>query len=450
MSAPLAPSTLAVRDQTSLFTVLPAPHPSRQAIETEQLDKLRGLLDLIAASNPFYARKNAGVGLKRSIGSLEDFSRNFPFTTKEELMADQRRFTPYGTDLVYPLNSYTRCHQTSGSSGGTPLRWLDTAESWSRLLDHWSHIYRAAGVTHADRLFFAFSFGPFLGFWTAYEAALRQGSFCLPGGAMNSTARLRAILDHGITVLCATPTYAVRLGETAREEGIDLTAGHLKVIITAGEPGGSIPATRARLAALWPGARAFDHHGMTEVGPVSYECPAHPGVLHIIETSYLAEIIDPATHLPATPGQTGELVLTTLDRLASPLLRYRTGDLVKPRPEGVCACGRSEMALEGGILGRTDDMVVVRGVNIYPSAVEDIIRACEGVTEFQVTLAAQSPMLELSVTIEPSPECTDGPGLVQRLEQAFKTALALRVPVRTTAPGTLPRFEMKSKRWVRV
>lgn len=435
----------------ALLSVLPAAsHPTREVIRAEQLEKLQRLLALTETSNAFYRRKYAHLARPWVVESLGDFCERFPFTSKDELMADQRQSAPYGSDLAYPLELYTRCHQTSGSSGGVPLRWLDTAESWSRLLGHWSDIFRAAEVTHLDRLFFAFSFGPFLGFWTAYEAALRLGCFCLPGGGMGSTARLQAILDHGITVLCATPTYALWLGETARQEGIDLTRGRVKLIITAGEPGGSIPATRFRLTELWPGARVFDHHGMTEVGPVSYECPACPGTLHIIDQSYLAEVVDPATELPAAPGQTGELVLTTLDRVGSPLIRYRTGDVVRANAFGNCACGRQELALQGGIVGRTDDMVVVRGVNIFPSAVEDVIRGCGGVAEYQVTLDTRSPMLQLNVTIEPTPECSDERGLVHRLEQALQAAFTLRVPVRLTPPGTLPRFEMKARRWVRL
>jgi phenylacetate-CoA ligase len=447
MNACLAPPAASYRGTSPVFTRLPsAQFPARQMIRTEQLEKLRTLIDLIATSNLFYARKYAGIGVKRSIGSLEEFYQCFPFTTKAELLAVQRMFPPYGSNLVFPLNRYTRCHQTRGSTGGAPLLWLDTPESWSRLLAHWSQIYRAAEMTNVERLFFAFSFGPFLGAWTACEQALHQGCFCLTGAAMNQTTRLRAILGHGITVLCATPTYAVRLGETARQEGIDLSAGRVKLIITTGEPGGSIAATRARLAALWRGARIFDHYGLTEVGPVSYECPKQPGVLHIIESSYFAEEIDPITGMPSMPGRTGELVLTTLDRQGSPLLRYRTGDIVKPRAAGVCACGRHDLALEGGIVGRATDMVVVRGVHIYPSAVEDIIRACEGVAEYQVTLDTQSPMLELTVTVEPSSDCRDDSALVGRLESAF----ALRVPVQTAPAGALPRVEQEANRWIRV
>jgi phenylacetate-CoA ligase len=424
----------------------------RSAIASIQLAQLRALLAAILPANPFYRRKFEGTGLSPDLDSLAEFTRRAPFTFKQELVDDQRAQPPYGTNLTFSLEQYTRCHQTSGSSG-TPIRWLDTPQSWSWMLDNWERVHRAAGTTHRDHIYFAFSFGPFLGFWTAFESALRIGCLCLPGGGLNSVARLRAIIDNQATILCCTPTYAIRLAEVAAEEKIDLSASRVRTLSVAGEPGGSIPATRKRLEELWPGARIFDHHGMTEVGPVSFECPKRPGVLHIIESSYYAEVIDPATGKEIAAGQTGELVLTTLGRTGSPLLRYRTGDLVKPTclPSELhtqpCACGRFCLGLEGGILGRTDDMVVVRGVNVFPSAVEEVVRSCSGIAEYQARVSNVRSLAELSLQIEPTASCADVPGLVARLERMLEGAFALRVPVTAVPPGTLPRFESKAKRW---
>src|SRR5437879_3410850 len=328
-------------------------HPTRAAIEASQLEQLRSLVAELFPGNRFYCRKLSAAGITFDIASLQDFSDRFPFTTKTELAENQRAEPPFGTNLTYPLERYTRCHQTSGTSNA-PLRWLDTPESWEWMLESWTEVLRVAGIGAAARRYFAFSFGPFIGFWIAFESAARLGCLCVPGGGLSSAARVRAMLDLGITVLCSTPTYAIRLAEVAAEEGIDLGTARVRTLIVAGEPGGSIPAVRARLAGLWPGARVFDHHGMTEVGPVSYECPARPGVLHVIETAYLAEIVEPASGKRLSPEQytsgagvssvTGELVLTTLGRAGSPLLRYRTGDLVRPSLQP-CACGRTAMAL---------------------------------------------------------------------------------------------------------
>ncbi len=224
-------------------------HPDRAEIVAGQLAQLRSLVAELFPANSFYTKKLQAAGVTFDIASLEDFSERFPCTTKAELMDDQRRHPPYGTNLTYPLANYTRCHQTSGTSGA-PLRWLDTAESWEWMTESWTQIFNAAGVERGDRIYFAFSFGPFIGFWLAFEAAARMGCLCLPGGGLSSESRLRAILDHQATVLCCTPTYAMRLAEVAAKEKIDLSAAAVKTIIVAGEAGGSIPATRNRLARI--------------------------------------------------------------------------------------------------------------------------------------------------------------------------------------------------------
>jgi phenylacetate-CoA ligase len=272
-----------------------------------------------------------------------------------------------------------------------------------------------------------------------------MGAMCVPGGGMRSAARLRIIADTGVTVLCCTPTYATHLAEAASEAGVDLASTAVRMLIVAGEPGGSIAGTRARLSELWPGAQVVDQHGMTETGPVTYQCPAREGVLHVYEEAYIPEVIDPATGAAAAPGGEGELVLTNLGRTGSPLLRYRTGDIVRLAVPDRCSCGSWEAAFEGGIVGRTDDMVLVRGVNVYPSAVEDIVRTCGGVAEYRVRVSTDRSMVELRMEVEAS---GDADGLVHRLEAALRDSLALRIPVEVVAPGTLPRFEMKARRWV--
>jgi len=423
--------------------------PKRLIIAQRQIDQLRLLLNELLPGNQFYAAKFDAAGVHKKVPRLADYLERFPFTTKEQLAEDQAAHPPYGTNLTYPLERYTRYHQTSGTAGA-PLRWLDTPESWNWMIGNWEQVLTVAGVKRADRIFFGFSFGPFIGFWLAFEAALRLGCLCLPGGGLSSSARLNLILEQGANVLCCTPTYAIRLGELAAKEKIDLAASPVKLILVAGEPGGSIPATRACIERLWPGARVFDHHGMTEVGPVTFECPAQPGVLHVMEHAYMAEVLEPGSSKAVAAGQPGELVLTTLGRIGSPLLRYRTGDLVKTSLDTVCVCGRSELALEGGILGRTDDMVIVRGVNIYPTAVEQIVRNCGGIAEYQAQISTVNSLPELTIQIEPNAESADPSALAQKLEGAFSAAFGMRVPVSLAAPGTLPRFELKAKRWVRV
>ena len=400
------------------------------------IERLRALRAALLPSNPFFAPR-----LRDDFATLEDFSARVPLLEKAELVADQLAHPPFGSNLTFPLDQYTRFCQTSGTTG-SPLRWVDTPESWAWMARCWRRVFEAGGVTKDDRVFFAFSFGPFLGFWTAFDAATSLGCMAIPGGGMTSTARLRTLIDAKATVLCCTPTYAIRLGETARAE--NLSGASISKIFVAGEPGGSVPATRALLERLWPRAKIVDHHGMTETGPVSYECPHRPRVLHVIESEYFAEIVAPATGAPCAEGERGELVLTNLGRIGSPVIRYRTGDIVHPAPRARCVCGTEDLALVGGILARRDDMVVIRGVNVYPSAIEDILRTFEAIEEYRVEIATVRSMIEMRLRIEPDP----GEEVRHRLDCALRDALGLRIPIECVPAGTLPRFEMKSKRWV--
>ena len=424
------------------------PSLRRLAVETEQLSKLNALVAALRTGNRFYLGKLRAARLESGISSLKEFTQRMPFTRKQEVIADQQNHPPYGTNLTFSLECYRRFSQTSGTTG-RPMYWLDTVESWDWMLDNWTRVYGAAAITPQDHIFFAFSFGPFLGFWTAFECAARLGCLCIPGGGMSSASRLRTILDNGVTVLCCTPTYAIRLAEVAEQEKIGLCDTKVKTLILSGEPGGSIPGTRARIGSLWRGAHIVDHHGMTEVGPVSYGCPRHAGILHVIESSYIAEIIDPETGRGVEPGSSGELVLTNLGRVGSPLLRYRTGDVVQAATSSPCECGSYELALEGGILGRTDDMLVVRGVNVYPSAVEQIVRSCGDVAEYRVEIHTDRALPELKIQVEPVLGSNEA-GLAERLESSIRTAFNLRVSVSVVPAGNLPRFEMKAKRWVRI
>jgi len=417
------------------------PDERAAAAPAERLAKLRILLAEIAGHNAFYTRKLQG--LDTEIPHLDWFRENVPFTTKQELIDDQSAHPPFGSNLTYPIARYSHFAQTNGTTG-QPLRWLDTPENWSWLVGNWRRVLEESGVTGNDRVFYAFSFGPFIGFWLAFEAAVQMGCLAIPGAGIRSGARLRQILDCGATVLLCTPTYAIRLGETAIEEGVDMSSSKIRRIVVAGEPGGSIKSTQSRIEQLWPGARALDHHGLTECGPVTYACPARERVLHVMESSYFAEIVDPSTGAPA---RRGELILTTLGRLGSPVIRYRSGDLVGRAASDRCECGTFDLALEGGILARTDDMIVVRGVNLFPSAIEEIVRSAGGVAEYRVEVHTERGLTELTIHLEPSGD--DG-ALAHRLEQALHNAFALRIPVKLVERGSLPRFEMKAQRWLRV
>src|SRR5690348_3006693 len=240
---------------------------TRSHIEAHQLTRLQHGLVRILPQNRFYQQKFSNVST--IINTLADLSR-LPFTTKQELVADQEAYPLFGSNLTYPLSNYIRLHQTSGTTG-KPLKILDTQESWDWWADCWTSVYRVAGVSRDDIVFLAFGFGPFIGFWSAYEGAKRIGALTVPGGGMDSSQRLRTMQEIGATVLVCTPSYALRLAEVAREHGIDLDQFQIRVTLHAGEPGASIPATRQRIEQAWH-ARTYDHAGMTEMGAFGFSC----------------------------------------------------------------------------------------------------------------------------------------------------------------------------------
>ncbi len=410
---------------------------SLDEIRSEQLRRLRSGLRQVLASNRFWRQR------LHEVRGWDDFER-LPLTTKAELIEDQRQHPPFGTNLTYPLERYVRLHQTSGSSGDRPLRWLDDPGSWTWWTRIWAdHVYRAAGVGAADRVFLAFSFGPFIGFWSAFSGAQELGAMVISGGSMSTEQRVRAIAELGATVLCSTPTYALRLAEVATQLEVEL--GSLRTSIHAGEPGASIPSTREAIERSL-GVQCFDHTGMTELGPTGHSCSQRDGV-HLIESEFIFEVsTDGRTAHLADEGMEGELVATNLGRWGSPLVRYRTGDRVRVsrRP---CSCGSPFLKLPGGLQGRVDDMVTVRGVNLFPSQVEEIVRRHPEVGEFVLEHRRVRHLDEVTLVVE----CPDGAGSVlERLGAELRLALGARIECRQVAPGTLPRSELKSSRLRRI
>lgn len=421
----------------------PLPDPPRkgEGLSRQPLERLRNGIDQLLETNRFYRER------LRPIRTWDDFG-DVPLTTKAEIMADQQAHPPFGTNTTFPIERYTRLHQTSGTSGSTPLRWLDTPDSWDWWVRIWAdHVYRSAGVRADDRIFFAFSFGPFIGFWSAFGGAERLGAMVIPGGAMTTEQRLRTMVELKATVLCSTPTYAVRLAEAAPSAGIDLAESAIRTTLHAGEPGASVPATRELIERSF-GAKAFDHTGMTELGPTGVSCDTRDGV-HLIESEFVFEIRDDSGIVQSIPKNgtvSGELIATNLGRWGSPLIRYRTGDRVRVTREP-CSCGSPFPKMLGGILGRVDDMFTVRGVNLYPSQVEDLVRRQPSIAEFCIEVRQVRGMEEVTILCEC--EDVDGKQAVARLADDLRLALGARIECQLVAHGSLPRSELKSRRLVR-
>ncbi|MAT16351.1 MAG: CoF synthetase [Planctomyces sp.] len=429
----------------SKFPLLQA---DREAITRHQTERFRALLEEISPTNRFWQKKMAEAGWDPAkFQSLDDLS-SFPFTTKTELVADQQEHGPYGSNLTYPIEKYSRLPQTSGTTG-KPMRWLDTPESWDWLMRCWAQIFELIGLQPSDRFFFPFSFGPFLGFWAAFDGANRFGNLCISGGGMSSEARLRMMLEHQATLVCCTPTYGMRLVEIAEQEGIDIASSPVRGLIVAGEPGGCVPAIREQLERDW-NARVFDHWGMTEIGALAVEETNCPDSLTMLETECIVEILDSETLKPVPAGERGELVITNLGRYGSPLIRYRTGDIVEvdttPHPDG-----RSLLRLKQGIQGRTDDMITIRGNNFFPTAVEEILREFPLVVEYRMTLLTERAMSQLDIELElqPDADANSIDALLATLKQTMRERLNFQPRLKQVPPQSLPRFELKGRRFVR-
>jgi phenylacetate-CoA ligase len=415
----------------------------REQLAGQQLAKLQAMLAEIYGQNTFYTAKFNQAGFHPDdLTSLDDLA-SLPLTTKQELVADQAAEGFAGTNLTFPLSAYIRFHQTSGTTG-RPLHVFDTAEGWAWWGRCWGFVLAGAGLSAEDRIFMPFSFGPFIGFWSAVEGARQIGALFIPGGGRSSLDRLQLMAETGSTAICCTPTYALHLLEVARENQIDPTTLGVRTTIHAGEPGANVPATKQRIEGGWA-AKCYDHAGASEVGAHSFECQAQPNGIHVIETEFIAEALDPDTGQPVAPGRRGELVITNLGRWGFPVIRYRTGDVVVFN-EAPCSCGRTFLRLDGGVIGRADDMVTVRGVNIFPSAIENFLRAYQEVDEYRVTVSKQRALDQLTIELELATG-SDAKALPAAIARSIGSRLGLRPRVTAVERGTLPRFELKAKRF---
>ena len=402
-------------------------------LTAHQLSRLNKLLSDILPHNRFYADKLANIQLP--LQSLDELS-NLPLTHKNELI-NSSNSGDLAANLTYPIERYVRFHRTSGTRG-RPLVVLDTIEDWQWWIDTWQYVLDAAEMEPEDRALMAFSFGPFIGFWSAYDAAIARGSLVIPSGGLNTLARLELIRNNRVTTVFCTPSYAMHMAELALENQIDVASLDVRRIIVAGEPGGSVPAIRKRIESAW-NARVIDHSGASEIGPWGYADPDGQG-LHIVESEFIAEFVSLETGEPAAEGELAELILTSLGRVGSPVIRYRTGDVV--RPSWNSTSRNRFVLLDGGVLSRADDMMIIRGVNIFPSSVEQILRSFPEIIEYRMIVVRSGEMDALKVEIE------DRLGQPQRVAKELLLRLGLKVDVFNVEIGSLPRFEGKGKRFV--
>jgi phenylacetate-CoA ligase len=423
----------------------------RERLEALQLAKLRIQCEWAYERSPWYRRRFVDWGfVPEQLNSLDDLHR-IPLLTRDEWMSSQFVKPPYGELPTIDGAGAIRIHTTSGTTGRGPLRALDSRKDWAWIAEMWAYALWGCGVRPADTAYIAFGYGSFIGFWGLHYAMEKVGVLNVPGGAQPTEERVLQIIDFGATVVASTPTYALRLAQEGARRGVDLRASTVTRLILSGEPAGSIPQTKTLIEDLW-GAKAYDTAGMTEIGTIMvFECSEQPGGTHIIEDNMIEEVLDPASLEPVPYGVRGERVVTSFGRGAIPLIRYRTGDLVCRVPASTCSCGRGFDIYEGGILGRVDDMKIVRGTNVYPRAVEAIVREFPEVDEFQTVITREGVRDEITLRVEMKPDwpADEWDALAGTLHKRLAHAHeGLNFRIERAGAGQLPRFELKAKRTV--
>ena len=405
----------------------------RAAFVAAQGERVVSFVNLVREKNAFFKERLRATG---EISSLGEFA-NIPLLRKPELVGENG----YSANLTFEQHQYSRFHRTSGTTG-RPLAVVDTADDWQWWMEAWQYVLDSGRVSADDHVLMAFSFGPFVGFWSAFDAAVERGCLVIPTGAMNTEARLDLIQSSKAAVLFCTPSYALHMAQVANEKSINLSESAVEKIIVAGEPGGSVPEIRNRIESQW-GASVIDHAGATEVGPWGFADSGGTG-LFVNESQFYPEFLDIdsdellQSNSAASEGKVCQLVLTTIGRLGCPVLRYVTGDLVRP----TWKTDSPFVFLDGGVLGRADDMMIIRGVNVFPTAVEKVLRGFEEVDEFQLIAWRDGQMDQLKIRVE------DRLNQPQRIANEIQLRLGLRVEVEVVEAGSLPRFEMKGKRFL--
>lgn len=418
----------------------------RAELDRLHLRRIKRLLRYAYDRVPFYHDLYKKAGLHPDdIQTLDDFNRYVPTIDKQDIVAAQQVNPPFGDASALPDDYLLYRFQTSGSTG-VPLAIPFSHHSSLQYGQQWVYAFWAVGIRPRDSFYFAFPWGNFAGFWSTYWGVRLLGATVYSGGGLDTGDRIKQILDYKPTVLVSTPTYALYMAETARKLGVDLSQTSIRITFHAGEPGVGVKATREAIEQAW-GARAFELYGVAEVGAIAPGCPHQLGC-HLAEDQSYATVLGPDGK-PVASGEVGENVVTSYIQFAQPMIKYRTHDLVRPIYER-CSCGRTWLLYRDGVLGRTDHMIIIRGTNVYPTAVESLIGQVPGVSSnYEVHVHSGELNDEVMVKVEAQAgyPAADYGALQAVIERTLFEHIRVKIAVTVCAPGTLPRYELKAKRF---
>lgn len=422
----------------------------REALEALHLRKFKRIFKWAYDRSRFHRTLYESAGIRpEDINTLEDV-RRVPKVEKSMMLSAQGKDPyPYGDALCVPLEEVTEFRQTSGTTG-RPVYQPDTWQDWEWWSDCWATLLWAQGYRPQDKVFLPFGYNIFVAFWAGHYACEKIGCETIPGGVLDTKARILKMQELRATAMMATPTYVLGMADVAnRSLGIDPAASlSIKKITCAGEPGALIPATKKRMEEAW-GARVFDHAGATEIGAWGFECADQPGALHVNEGMFLAEFEDPDTGAPVTqPGRYGKLIITALDRIAQPCIRFDSKDIVLLSDEK-CTCGRTYRLLTGGVVGRADDITKVKGVLLAPAAIEDVVRSIDGLSdEYEVVVDKKGDVDTITIKVELLEGVAEpSSAIIEQLQTQLRVKTNLGYNIETYPYGCLPRYEVKARRF---
>ena len=419
----------------------------REKLNDLHLKRLQKLVHYVYQNSAFYRSRFKEIGLEPGdIKTLDDYQKKVPFTDKDDFLELQSKSPPYGPTQAMPAEFIAHHAETSGTTGA-PLAIPYSLYDTMRYGESWCPAFWATGIRPTDSFYFAFGWGNFAGFWSAYWGVRRFGGKVISGGGLNTEGHISAIQRLKPTVIISTPTFALRLAAVAKEMGVNLEDSSVNYTMHAGEPGPTaLPAMKKEILEAWGAQNAGELLGIAEIDAFA-PCNSIGDGVHVDEMSVYSWVIDPDTGKEVSEGEIGEHVVTSYTNGTQPLLNYRTHDLVRPRYS--CPSGRTWLKFEGSVLGRTDFMITLRGTNVYPTAVENILGDIDGVSSnYELHMTQDEGNDEMEIKFEPEkviPE-TKWAELSNQVQQVVRDKLKVRMKVTPSPPSSLPRYDLKTKR----